>query len=142
MIGLIDLFIVISTVGLVLLLLYNRMIQSSFILERSNTLLFSSYLLSTAEMIIIIYAFKNYDIKDFLGLKSPASSSLKTGGILNHLRHPLYLGTILITVALWLFIPNYTTLVTAICIFVYLPIGVWFEEKKLIRELGEGIYRL
>jgi protein-S-isoprenylcysteine O-methyltransferase Ste14 len=53
------------------------------------------------------------------------------------MRHPIYTGTILITIGFWLFIPSILNLTTVLCVFIYLVFGIRLEEEKLINEFGE-----
>jgi protein-S-isoprenylcysteine O-methyltransferase Ste14 len=102
---------------------------------------FTSLALSTWGVIIIKMAFKNYRLREFLGFKDmPDQLNLAQSGILKYVRHPIYTGTILLFIGFWLFIPNVLNLVTVICTFLYLPIGIRLEEQKLEEEYGD-LYR-
>ena len=65
-------------------------------------------------------------------------SELKKDGILGYVRHPIYTGTILVILGFFLFIPNLPTLVSCMCMLLYLPIGIYLEEKKLIALYGSA----
>jgi len=90
-------------------------------------------------------SFQCYNLREFLGIKFKGSgykkNELVENGILRYIRHPHYAGTILIVLGYVLFIPEYTSLLNATCIFLYLAIGIKLEENKLIKEFGEAYLR-
>ncbi|MCS6974843.1 MAG: isoprenylcysteine carboxylmethyltransferase family protein [Cyclobacteriaceae bacterium] len=89
-----------------------------------------------AGAVIFYAAFRQYSFTAFLGLSSELQTTLKTNGILNYVRHPLYSATLLWLLAYVLLIPNVPALISAACILIYLPIGIKLEERKLIRQFG------
>lgn len=126
-----------ATIGLLLLLAYNGTIKSNLLFARSETLKFFALVSAAFGVIIINLAFKRYDVKEFLGFRAKKQQKLDTGGILNHVRHPLYSGTMLIVIGFFLFSPYLSSLVSAVCILFYLAVGIHLEEKKLIKEFGD-----
>ncbi|MEI9919134.1 MAG: isoprenylcysteine carboxylmethyltransferase family protein [Bacteroidota bacterium] len=56
---------------------------------------------------------------------------------LQHVRHPIYSGVILLVVGFFFFIPNLPTLISCACILIYIPIGIYLEEKKLVATYGD-----
>jgi len=70
-------------------------------------------------------------LKNFLGFE-PEPSGLRRHGVLGWIRHPIYAGIILITIGLFLFVPNLPTLISCLSILLYVPIGTALEERKLI----------
>jgi len=127
----------ISIIGLLLLLLFNGSIPSEQLVNPSGVSRYVSLVVSTAGIFIIKAAFKQYSLREFAGFGYYNPDTFQSKGILLHIRHPLYAGTILITIGFWLFSPTVTTLISTGCIFAYLPIGIWLEERKLILKFGE-----
>ncbi|NML21049.1 isoprenylcysteine carboxylmethyltransferase family protein [Pseudoflavitalea sp. G-6-1-2] len=66
------------------------------------------------------------------------SDKLETGGLNRYVRHPLYSGTILLVICLFVLFPTGGNLVDASMIILYTCIGTLFEEKKLRRIFGEA----
>jgi protein-S-isoprenylcysteine O-methyltransferase Ste14 len=128
----------ISGIGLIVLLLLNASIPSAFIIEADSWTRYFSLLLATAGIFILKAAFRQYNLGGFMGLRDDEHDTFRAGGILKHIRHPLYSATILIAAGFWLFVPNVTTLVSVCCILVYLAVGIPLEERKLIRKYGEA----
>lgn len=127
----------IATIGLVALLIINGSIYAPYYFEPSGLPRYASLILTTMGVMIMQRAFKNYRLKAFLGFEQE-ESQLRTRGALAWVRHPIYSGLILITLGFFLFIPNLPTLITCVAILLYLPIGIYLEEKKLIREYGDA----
>lgn len=91
---------------------------------------------------IFYISFKNYDIKEFLGLDRINSGhkihyQLNTGGINKYVRHPLYSASYPLMTGIFLLSPDNYVLTACIIISIYLPVGIIFEEQKLIAEYGK-----
>jgi protein-S-isoprenylcysteine O-methyltransferase Ste14 len=130
-------YTLVSTVGLLILLIMNASIESDYLIEPSVWTRYFSLMLATIGIFILKAAFRQYSLGGFMGLKDDEYDGFKAGGILQHIRHPLYTATVLIALGFWLFIPNVTTLVSMLCIFIYLAVGIPLEESRLIKKYGE-----
>jgi protein-S-isoprenylcysteine O-methyltransferase Ste14 len=128
----------ISTIGLLFLLLLNSNIASPQLFNTNNYTRYFSLMLATVGILILKAAFKQYSLKSFLGFKADEFDSFNTQGILKHMRHPIYTGTIFIVIGFVLFIPTLASVISASCIFTYLAIGIYLEEQKLIKKYGEA----
>jgi protein-S-isoprenylcysteine O-methyltransferase Ste14 len=64
-------------------------------------------------------------------------------GILNRVRHPLYLGTLLLLWGCWIAFPAFSLLLINLVLTGYTFIGIRFEEQKLEKQFGAAyrIYR-
>ena len=84
--------------------------------------------------------FRNYSLRVFLGLKKEEASetALKTDKLQGKIRHPFYSGTILIFLGYFIYNPLLVNLISLIALLLYLPIGIYFEEKKLIEIHGKA----
>lgn len=104
----------------------------------------SGILLALIGLILAGKALIGYDLGEFLGTSlqqhstTTAQTVLKTSGLLNHVRHPLYTGLIVLCVGLFVADALTRTLIMAVCVLVYIRIGIIFEEQKLIREFGDS----
>ena len=126
-----------SAVGLFILLIYNGVIKSTLLFSKTDMLKFVALVLAAFGVIIINLAFKRYNVREFMGFRPEQSQELDTGGILNYIRHPIYSGTILIVIGFFLFSPYVSSLVSAVCILLYLVVGIYLEERRLIKQFGE-----
>lgn len=127
-----------SVVGLVFILFLNASIPASYLIEITDWSRYVSLVFATAGIFVLNAAFKQYSIKGFLGIENDSHEMFKATGILMHIRHPIYSGTILVVIGFWLFTPNVPTLVSVSCIFIYLAIGIPLEERKLIKKYGDA----
>lgn len=71
-------------------------------------------------------------------------SHLETTGVHALVRHPLYTVTIAFVWSLFLWQPLLSNLISCICITLYTRIGIYFEEKKLVKLFGKDyqLYQL
>jgi protein-S-isoprenylcysteine O-methyltransferase Ste14 len=86
------------------------------------------------------------DIGSFIGLKQvmggTINANIVTGGLYRYVRHPLYTAGL---VFIWLTpVMTLNRLALYLSLTIYILIGVYFEERKLLREFGNAYedYRL
>jgi protein-S-isoprenylcysteine O-methyltransferase Ste14 len=129
----------ISVLSLVPIVLYHINYEGTLLFEPFAYQAFIGYLFGIAAFLILYFAFRKYDLLEFLGFgKWNIENTLNVSGINKVVRHPLYTGTIAGTLGLWFFRPDSAMTISAICIFIYLLIGTYFEERKLILKFGEA----
>jgi methanethiol S-methyltransferase len=92
-----------------------------------------------AGIFVMYLSFKNYDIKEFIGtdFQNKNQSELTTEGLSEFVRHPLYVGILLFIWGSFGFFSTETYLTTALFLSAYVRIGIYFEEKKLVRTFGK-----
>lgn len=131
-------YVIFATSTLVAILLYSAMISSEYIFHPGKLLKFSGLLLAGWGLIIAKKGFKSYDTKAFLGFGSlDPENEFKTDGLLQKVRHPLYSGSILLILGYFLFNPKVSTSITVSMMILYFIVGIYFEEKKLIKAFGQ-----
>jgi protein-S-isoprenylcysteine O-methyltransferase Ste14 len=84
-------------------------------------------------------AFLQFGLLFFIGLRQlveePGKRELVTGGLYSYVRHPFYTFFLLF---LWLTpILTVNLLVVYFALTVYIHIGIFFEERNLLRDFGE-----
>lgn len=126
-------YVLFSTVGLLALLFYSSSIES---LKFFMSVRWLSALFTIFGVMVIQTSFRQYSLKGFLGL-TIESGELQMHGILQYIRHPIQAGIILTVIGLFILIPDLPTLISCVCILIYIPIGLYFEEKKLIKMYGD-----
>jgi len=129
-------YVLISTAGLLALLFYNGSIHSLKFFNSDGPFRWISLAFTIAGVMIIQTSFRQFNFKGFVGL-TDEKRELKTDGILGVIRHPIQAGIILIVLGFFFFIPNLPTLLSCLCILIYIPIGLYFEEKKLVAIYGD-----
>lgn len=127
---------IISTIGLLALLIFGGTISSHLFFHPPDMLRYVSLMLATFGILIIQAAFRHYRFGSFIGLRLE-EDKLSYDGILGRVRHPIYSGLILITVGFFLFNPTIATLIFCLSVFLYLPVGIYLEEQKLIKQFGK-----
>lgn len=101
------------------------------------------YLLLLIGIVLIYLGARKYSMSIFIGIKQLKAKNVKqlmnktnklnTGGILSIIRHPFYTATFCI---LWARNLDIIFLATNCILSLYLIIGTFLEEKKLIQEFG------
>ena len=94
-------------------------------------------ILTLGGLVIVLLSFQYFSSLEFIGLKPSAKSLLIEKGLHRYVRHPIYSGTILVFAGLWFSNPTTQLLATTLVTLIYLPIGIFFEEKKLVTEFGK-----
>ncbi|MGY5877067.1 MAG: isoprenylcysteine carboxylmethyltransferase family protein [Candidatus Thorarchaeota archaeon] len=87
--------------------------------------------------IIAMAASKVISVSTVADMRTDREPELITDGVYARVRHPLYLATILILMALMMLYPFPTVIIFSIGLCVYTLIGSYFEERKLIRFYGD-----
>ena len=131
---------IVASLGLAAVGLYSATLPAALLWPFQPVARWAGMLAATGGVIILRQTFRHYSTSQFLGLRGTTdddNNTLHRAGILNHLRHPIYAGTILLVIGYFLFAPTFTNLVTALCIFIYLPLGIYWEEKKLLARFGD-----
>jgi len=99
------------------------------------------YLLFSLGIVIFFFGAKQYNLMFFVGLqqiKSATSSdnqSVQKNGILGWIRHPFYTGTFFL---LWARTVSDISILTNTILTLYLIVGTFLEEKKMIEDLGSA----
>lgn len=94
-------------------------------------------MLASGGLFLLKASFRVYPFKGFIGIVAE-EPTLQTNGLLSKIRHPLYSSTLLLLVGYFLFNPQLSSLVFLLTTCLYLPIGIYLEEKKLIRLFGDA----
>jgi len=134
-------FNIFSILGLVYIYWYSKQIN--------DVLWVNSILLKTMGVIVIIagviltyLSFKNYNIKEFIGISAESTDTLQNNlvveGLHRFVRHPVYLATLLIFIGYFIYSPNWISTIYFSVTFLYLHIGISLEEKKLILKFGNS----
>jgi protein-S-isoprenylcysteine O-methyltransferase Ste14 len=92
-----------------------------------------------ASLLLLVVAAIQTDLFSFIGLRQlfeeEKTGNLMTGGLYRFVRHPLYTFSLLF---LWLS-PNMSqnSFVVYAGFTAYILVGIYFEERKLLREFGQ-----
>jgi protein-S-isoprenylcysteine O-methyltransferase Ste14 len=130
---------IIALVTLLPVIIYSSTIASEYLFGPHKLIRIVGLLLAGWGVIIARAAFKSYDVRAFLGLRSLENEDeFTTSGLLLYVRHPVYSGSILGIIGYFLYTPKLSTLISSLLLIVYFIVGLHFEEKKLIRHFGQA----
>lgn len=95
---------------------------------------------------VLTHSFFSINLRDFIGISQLSGKSdliahtgdkrLVRTGFYRWVRHPFYLGTLLIFFGVVLITARLDALVLLLATMVYLPVGIAMEERKLVKEFG------
>lgn len=101
-----------------------------------------AYFLIAFGLGFLFFVFKSYDLYEFTGLdvfvKQAEPQKLLQSGLSKKVRHPMYLALLVLLIGIVLYEPSYRSLISFSAIFIYLQIGIYFEEQKLERTFGQS----
>jgi len=137
-------FNVVALLTLIPVAVYERSIEGhrAFWWQGSNV--FFQILLLAVALILFLAGARHYDFLQFIGLRQiregasgttlSKAEELDMTGILGIIRHPWYVGGI---VVIWARDLMPATLITNIILTIYLIVGAYLEERKLATEFGQ-----
>lgn len=131
------LYSIFSIISLLLVFCVLIVSPSHYLISRTKLTLVFSFITSTYGLIILKRSFKYISTSNFIGLTESKKNDLITKGLHSYIRHPIYSGTLLVFIGAMLFYPTDLMLASLICLVVYLPIGIFLEEEKLIKYFGD-----
>lgn len=91
-----------------------------------------------------LFALKSYNLAEFIGWpanQTAGGGTLQQRGLLRYVRHPLYSAIILAAVGLVVQHPDWKHVLFGLSAFLYIRIGIYFEEKKLVQTFGDAYIR-
>nr|MBI1229064.1 DUF1295 domain-containing protein [Cytophagales bacterium] len=136
------LYSLLATLGFFALLLYAATLSPQYLITPSDGTQYIGYMLATFGTIIAVKSMKGISITRFLGVRPhddlKETNELVLDGLYRWVRHPLYAGLIMIFLGYFFFLPTVASLVHLISLLVYLPFGIYFEEKKLVILHGQA----
>lgn len=133
---------VIAFLTLLPILFFQLSLRSEVILPGSIMNYVLGGLMTLSGITLIVASFKNYNLAEFLGTDvfDPASTPqvLKQDELSAVVRHPLYLGILLIIWGYFGIDGTMAGITTACVLTLYIRIGIYFEERKLVSQFGKA----
>jgi protein-S-isoprenylcysteine O-methyltransferase Ste14 len=131
------LYNIISIFAVLFIFLLGSTIQPEYLFPKDQSSKAIGLIMATFGFLLAKLAFRPISFSEFMGIKPETNQKLITDGIYGRMRHPLYTALILGIIGFVIYSPTYTNLVHAICILIYLFIGIHFEERRLIAHFGK-----
>lgn len=121
-------------------LLQSALIPTYQLLGKSTITEYLAFVFAGFGTIIMVKSSKQISLSKFLGISSEKDQTeeLVVSGLYSKVRHPLYAGLVLIFIGYFLFAGTAAGAVHLICLALYVPIGIYFEEKNLIALYGQA----
>ena len=133
-------YTIIAAVGLVAILIYQYSIDTTILWEPRAVTYLAGGILAVTGIIIMAICVKKY-FYQLSGVQSVCEAdptgALRTDGIHQRMRHPLYAGTLLFVWGLFFVFPFINNLIAVILLTTYVYIGIILEERKLVLIYGE-----
>lgn len=137
-------YVFFAAITLISILVYRYSIATISLFTWQGNLRLIQILLIIGALYLFIGGARNYDLLQFMGIRQIREGKdhkgigdqgeFKTDGVMGMIRHPWYLGGILIV---WARPLDTATLVTNVILTSYLVFGTLLEERRLIKTFGE-----
>lgn len=132
---------VFATVSLIMLMIYHFSFDNRYLFASSALSFAGGMLLLIPGIILMAVCIRKYffDLSgiDVFFRSKTVNTTLQVHGIHGYVRHPLYLGTLLMIWGVILIIPSLHHLIAGVIITVYVFAGIYWEEKKLVSVFGD-----
>jgi protein-S-isoprenylcysteine O-methyltransferase Ste14 len=131
-----------STVFFLSLFVFAGTINPDWLFIPANGSTYLGFMFATFGTIISVKSMKGISKGKFIGwqlrddLNQP--EKLINDGLYQYIRHPLYIGLLLIFIGYFLYVPNLASLIHLVALLLYLPFGIYYEEKKLLVLHGQA----
>lgn len=132
------LYNLLNLLGLPAILWLHYITPSAGLFVANAMILATGLLLAITGLWLMMLAAKSYDLRVFFGFGAETKMPLQIKGLHRYMRHPLYSGTLLLCLGICMSFPQLKNWYVLLLMFVYLLIGIWLEEKKLIRHFGDA----
>lgn len=142
-------YVLISLALLIPLINYSSHFDNAFMFAYPAALSIVRHLLITISLLMFFWAFFfDYDFLSFFGIRQALDfkkirninppDKIKKTGLLGIIRHPMYTALI---IYLWCQTFRLTDIVVNAVLTIYIIIGTYLEEKKLVLEFGDTYIR-
>ncbi len=132
-------------ISLVPIYLYTRSLYIRPFWVWDGTLLIVKYLLLFTGFALLWLGAKSFSMKQFIGISQVLKGNsfrtlnkkgdISSSGVLRYIRHPWYTSGILL---IWSQDFDITRLIVAFILTIYLLLGAFIEERKLLNEFGDS----
>lgn len=132
-----------ATIGLLALSYLSLQVQTPRLFQQP-VLTGIGFFALLAGALLQLVAIRSFNLKAFIGIEptplphQASAQPLIVTGMYRYVRHPLYFGVFCIAIGLVLAFPYQHVLGLSLLTILYLFVGSYWEEKKLIQEFGSA----
>ena len=130
-----------ASITLIVLLAYQFSFENNILIKRSAVFIIISIFFIIPGIILMSISIYKYFFHlsgiDVFFKTRRAETNLQVQGVHRYVRHPLYLGTLLLVWGLWFLWPAIHHLIACGVITLYVFAGIHWEEKKLLQSFGQ-----
>jgi protein-S-isoprenylcysteine O-methyltransferase Ste14 len=137
-------FNLIAILTLIPVALFAYSLQTQPIFQWNGYMRLGQVLIVGIAVVLLLLGGRHYEIRQVLGIQQikdgtsnkaiTGSGELDTSGVLEMIRHPWYLAAVLI---IWARALDVSAILVNAILTLYLFVGTYLEEKKLVMEFGE-----
>jgi protein-S-isoprenylcysteine O-methyltransferase Ste14 len=137
-------FNLLAILTLIPVTLFAYSIRTQTIFSWNGYMRIGQVFLLVAAVLLFLLGGRHYDLRQVLGIRQikqgitskaiTDTGELATCGVLGIIRHPWYLATMLL---IWTRQMDLSAILVNVILTFYLTVGIFLEERKLIREFGE-----
>lgn len=133
-------YVIFSTVAFVAIFLWGALQPAHYVITPGIFFQYTGLFVAYWGIFILMRTFRAFNVGKFLGIHATEEEydTLITSGTFALVRHPVYLGTILLLLGFFMFTLTFSTLILVVSSILYIVIGIVLEEKKLIKHYGEA----
>lgn len=124
--------------GILLLCWLQFIIPSVFLFKSGLFADWVAYCIMITGLILMMASIRNYDWKSFIGITPEKNYSLVIKGMNKYVRHPLYSSTMLFATGFFIWQPYNKNLLLLALMWIYLAVGIIYEERKLVKIYGDA----
>lgn len=128
----------VSVLGLLAVVWYYASLEKpSLNPEESMPVRILSMVLMGSGFYLLLKTMQSMTLAEFIGLRSETRPELKTDGLYELVRHPMYFSIIIMLFGGLMYAPSYAYLLSACITLVYIYVGASLEEKRLLKQFGK-----
>lgn len=128
---------VFNFIALLVLLLFLYWAPCLAMYKNNPVLQVVGLLIAVIGFVLMLLSAKSYNLPVFLGLRKETRMEFQTKGLNKFMRHPLYTATIIFILGFCMVYPYLKNWLFLSLTCIYILIGIYYEEKKLVVLFGE-----
>lgn len=132
------LYTTLSVLGLIAVYAYYASLEKpSLNPEESTPVRIFSMVVMGSGFYLLLKTLQHMTLAEFIGLRSETAPVLKTDGLYELVRHPMYFSIIIMLFGGLMYAPSYAYLLSACITVIYIYVGASLEEKRLLQQFGK-----